>query len=263
MTPLVTLDGLSKRFGTSFVLTDVSLEIRRAEAIGIIGPSGGGKSTLLRCIDLLVTPTAGTITYHWADDAVVRGVRGRLRIDSAGNGEARISAERIRRDMGFVFQGLNLWSDRSVLHNLILAPMIVLGTSQENAVTRATELATQLGIVEKLTARIWEISGGQKQRVALARMLMMRPKLLLLDEVTSALDPLLVVDVMSLIRHLRDEGTTMVIVTHHLEFAASLCDRLVFLNEGRVVQIAPPLELLRRPAGEVVERFISMLHEAR
>jgi len=261
--PLVSVRGLRKQFGPLTVLDDISFDVRRGEALGIIGPSGGGKSTLLRCIDLLVPIDEGSIRYHFRRDLIASPDYGSVKIEVAEDSAQIVRIEEVRSAIGFVFQGLYLWQDRSVLDNLTLAPRVVLRLGRDDAEHRAVSLAEKLGLKDKLHARVWQLSGGQRQRVAIARMLMMSPALLLLDEITSALDPVLVADVMAMVQGLRDDGTTMVLVTHQIEFASRLCDRLAFLHEGRLVQIGTPADLLNNPANGVVERFISTVRAAR
>lgn len=234
--------------------------------MGVIGPSGGGKTTLLRCLDLLETIEKGHIEYHGPHNLSVtaNGVTGLLN-ESNPQGASLLehAINALRQDIGFVFQGFNLWDERTVLGNLILAPMIVLGQSHETASQKAQQLCQRFGLADKLHARAWQLSGGQRQRVAIIRALMMQPKLMLLDEITSALDPVLTVEVMQAIKQLRIDGLAMVIVTHHIEFASSLCDRILFLSNGRAVQIDTPENLRRSPATDEVKRFLDILRAAR
>ena len=260
------VDGIWKSFGQTTVLQGISFALKEKEILGVIGPSGGGKTTLLRCLDLLETIDQGRIDYHGPHNLFVAasGVSG---LKASGDGETQPIFENtinaLRRDIGFVFQGFNLWEERTVLGNLILAPMVVLGHNREVASAKARELCEMFGLGDKLNARVWQLSGGQRQRVAIIRALMMQPKLMLLDEITSALDPVLTVEVMQAIRQLRDEGLTMIIVTHHIEFASSLCDRVLFLSEGRAVQIDTPENLRKSPATDEVRRFLDILRAAR
>jgi ABC-type polar amino acid transport system ATPase subunit len=249
----VSVRSVAKSFGALVALHDVSLDIRRGEILGVIGPSGGGKSTLLRCLDGLEQPNSGSIEYF---------LDGQTRIDST-SALTSPSLTELRRLVGFVFQGLNLWEDRSVLENLALAPRLVTRSPRGEIEDRARTLCRRFGLEAKLHARTWELSGGEQQRAAIIRALMMRPRLVLLDEVTSALDPVLTVDVMNAIRQLRDEGLTLVVVTHHIEFASQLCDRILFLAAGRVVQLAAPSALRASPANAEVSRFLDLLVSAR
>ena len=263
---LLRVDNIWKRFGETEVLRGLSFTLREREILGVIGPSGGGKTTLLRCLDLLETVDRGEITYQGAHKMVVTadGVRG-LRAAPGGDGgpmsEAAINA--LRQDIGLVFQGFNLWEERSVLGNLVLAPMVVLAQPREEVEQSARDLCSQFGLQGKAEARVSELSGGQRQRVAIIRALMMQPKMMLLDEITSALDPVLTVEVMQAIRQLRNKGLTMIVVTHHLEFASSLCDRIMFLSRGEAVQIDTPDRLRSSPASAEVKKFLEVLRDAR
>jgi ABC-type polar amino acid transport system ATPase subunit len=263
---ILRVDGLWKRFGRVEVLRGISFALRQGEILGVIGPSGGGKTTLLRCLDLLESVDQGQISYHGPHYLTVAsdGTRG-LRISGkADNGELSEKAiNALRQDIGFVFQGFNLWEERTVLGNLVLAPTVVLGQSRGDAVGRARELCEQFGLGDKIEAKVTQLSGGQRQRVAIIRALMMQPKVMLLDEITSALDPVLTVEVMQAIRQLRDKGLTMIVVTHHLEFASSLCDRIMFLSRGEAVQVDTPDSLRASPASPEVKRFLEVLRDAR
>jgi len=256
--------NLRKNFGKLEVLKGLSFTLSRREILGVVGPSGGGKSTLLRCLNFLEWPTEGDITYC-----------GRIGV-SRKNGERHLTADdgsqiqlgdidlcRFRSRVGFVFQAFNLWEERSVMGNLTLAPRVVLGHSRRAAEDRAGALCKQFGIAAKLNARVADLSGGQRQRVAIIRALMMEPSVMLLDEVTSALDPVLTLEVMQAIRQLRDRGLTMVVVTHHIEFAASLCDRIMFLSGGVALQIDTPAKLRSHPVSDEIGSFLDVLQRAR
>jgi ABC-type polar amino acid transport system ATPase subunit len=260
------LDSISKSFGATLVLAGVSFELQPGEILGVIGPSGGGKSTLLRCINLLEHPDEGRleVTGSWVIDFGADLFPAVTRAGESSWGRLTEEIEnQLRRTIGMVFQGFNLWEERTVLENLILAPRVVLEKTRAEAVSEAEGLCRQYGLETKLHLDAWRLSGGQRQRVAIMRALMMKPKILLLDEVTSALDPVLTVEVMQVIRGLRDAGLAMILVTHHLEFASSLCDRLLFLDLGRIVQIDPPEVMRRSPASPEVKRFLQILTSAR
>jgi polar amino acid transport system ATP-binding protein len=242
-------------------LDDVSFEVRRGEAVGIIGPSGSGKSTLLKCIDLLVPLTAGTLTYALPNFIQVRAAQGETTISSTDG--TPISVSEVRRSIGFVFQRLHLWRERTVIENLTLGPRVVLGASKEDTEAKARSLADRFAISDRLDAHIWQLSGGQQQRTAIARALMMDPQLLLLDEITSALDPILTASVMDIILSLRANSMTMLVVTHHIEFAAQICDRLFFLDNGRILQTGTPNDLLNSPHTPAIERFLEVLRRIR
>lgn len=259
------LVGVSKSFGAIRALDSISLNVSEGEIVGVIGPSGSGKTTLLRCIDLLGEFDDGIINY-WGQYDISTSPNGTT-VRAIGEPEADLLADdvatRIRRDIGYVFQGLNLWEDRSVFNNLTLAPRIVGKMRRQDVEDRAAELSKEFGLEEKLRARPWELSGGQRQRVALVRALLMNPRILLLDEITSALDPVLTFDVMDAVRKLQQKRMTMIIVTHHLHFASRLCNRIAFLENGRCVQIDTPDALQSNPATPSVSRFLEILEETR
>jgi ABC-type polar amino acid transport system ATPase subunit len=260
------LDSIRKSFGATPVLAGVSFELQPSEILGVIGPSGGGKSTLLRCINLLEHPDAGRLEFvgAWAIEFDVESAPTATRW--GGSATEMLTEEienELRRTAGMVFQGFNLWEERTVLENLILAPQVVLGRKRAEVVAEAEDLCRLYGLESKLDLDAWRLSGGQRQRVAIMRALMMKPKILLLDEITSALDPVLTVEVMQVIRELRAAGLAMIIVTHHLEFASSLCDRLLFLDQGRIIQIDPPDIMRHSPATPEVKRFLQILTAAR
>lgn len=263
--PVLRVDQISKAFGVNAVIQDVSFELRSKQILGIIGPSGGGKTTLLKCLDLLEAADNGSVEYfnRWK----VCAANGSRTVCETGKEireelrDAHIYA--IRRRMGFVFQSFNLWEDRSVLGNLALAPMVVLKMPPAEAAERALGLCKRFGLGDKLEQKVWQLSGGQRQRVAIIRALMMEPEILLLDEVTSALDPVLTFDVLETIRELRQRGLTMILVTHHLEFASSVCDRLMFLAQGRVLQLDTPEQLRQQPVTPDIRQYLEILRAAR
>jgi polar amino acid transport system ATP-binding protein len=259
------VNGLTRRYGDLIALQEATFALHRGEILGVIGSSGSGKTTLLRCLDLLEPFDSGSIEYE--QRTMLRSVEGEgLMVKDVGTHNFSPITEdmacRLRRGIGFVFQGFNLWNERTVLDNLTLAPRVVRGEAQNDASEKAVTLCRQFGLADKLNARPWQLSGGQRQRVAILRALMMNPRIMLLDEVTSALDPVLTVEVMVAIRELRDEGLTMILVTHHLHFATNICDRLAFLSKGRIVQLDTPRQLQMAPANEEVERFLNVLADA-
>jgi ABC-type polar amino acid transport system ATPase subunit len=263
--PILRLTGVSKGFGVNVVLEDVTFDLRAGEILGIIGPSGGGKTTLLKCIDLLEMPETGTVEYfgrwkisnnhphHLATDLD--------RHDTADDLTEKLECL-IRRKIGFVFQSFNLWEERSVLQNLVLAPVVVKGVHPAAAEKRASDLCHRFGLSGKLAQDVWQLSGGERQRVAIIRALLMDPEILLLDEITSALDPVLTLDVLQTIRELRDLGLTMILVTHHIEFASSVCDRMMFLSRGKILQLDSPATLRQYPATKDVRSYLEILKEA-
>jgi polar amino acid transport system ATP-binding protein len=249
-TAMVLAEGLYKRFGRLEVLKGIDLEVARREVVCIIGPSGSGKSTLLRCINHLEKINAGRL---WVDGELVgyREQGGRLHELR----EKDICAK--RAEIGMVFQQFNLFPHMTVLDNVIEAPMRVKGVPKAEAVDRAEQLLDRAGMKEKAGAYPRQLSGGQQQRVAIARALAMQPKLMLFDEPTSALDPELVGDVLAVMHDLATTGMTMIVVTHEMGFAREVGDKLVFMDNGVVVEVGLPREVLASPAHERTRAFLS------
>jgi polar amino acid transport system ATP-binding protein len=249
MAPLIRIIDLHKSFGALEVLKGVDLEVARGERVSIIGPSGSGKTTLLRCVNFLERPTKGEI---WVDGQRIgqRAKGGRLR-DLSDREMARERAE-----IGFVFQRFNLFPHLSARDNVALAPRRVRGMARPQARELAAEMLRKVGLGHKLEEYPERLSGGQQQRVAIARVLAMQPKVILFDEPTSALDPELVGEVLSVMRALAEEGRTMMIVTHEIRFAGDVSDRVVFMDEGRIVEQGPPREVLRQPSQERTRAFL-------
>ena len=247
---LVQVEGIYKKFSTNWVLKNVYLEVAAGEVVGIIGPSGSGKSTLLRCINHLETIDAGRLLV----DGQLIGYR------QQGDKLFELSAKeatRQRREIGMVFQKFNLFSHLTALENVIEAPIRVLSKSKDEAVAEAVDLLNQVGLGEKLDSYPSQLSGGQQQRVAIARALAMKPKLMLFDEPTSALDPELVGEVLSVIRNLAEDGMTLVIVTHEIGFAKEVADRVIFMDEGQIVETGSPEQILTNPKEQRTRDFIS------
>jgi len=237
--PLLRVRGLRKVYGASVVLDGLNLDVHAHRTTALIGASGSGKSTLLRCIDLLEP----------VDDGVVL-------LDGRDVTDPRVDADEVRSRIGIVFQAYNLFPHLRVLDNLTLAPRRVHGVPRERAEHDALETLRRVGLADK--ARSWpdELSGGQQQRVAIARALVTRPRLLLLDEVTSALDPELVGEVLELLRDLGSEGMTMLLATHEMAFARDVADEVVFLDGGRVHEAGPPEQVLGAPREERTRQFL-------
>ncbi len=238
--------GLKKSYGNLSVIKGVDLELRRGEVLAIIGPSGSGKSTLIRCLNMLEIPTEGVIAYN--------GRRVENRFQSRGG---RIGCGELRRHVGMVFQHFNLFPHKTVMQNVCEGPIVVLKEPREEVEARATTLLGKVGLLEKRDAYPNHLSGGQKQRVAIARALAMRPDVLLLDEVTSALDPELVGEVLQVIRLLAQDGMTMAIVTHEMAFAADVADRVAFIDGGVICEIGTADAVIRNPTSERLQAFLS------
>jgi polar amino acid transport system ATP-binding protein len=233
-------EAIHKRFGDNEVLRGVDLDVAPGEVVCVIGPSGSGKSTLLRCLNLLERPTSGRV-FLGDDELTAPGV----------------SVDALRRRLGMVFQSFNLFPHRTVLDNVALAPVTVLGRDRTAARDEARELLAQVGLADKAAEHPARLSGGQQQRVAIARALAMRPEAMLFDEVTSALDPELVKDVLGVMRQLAEAGMTMVVVTHEMGFAREVGDRVVFMDGGVIVEQGDPAKVLSAPEAERTRRFLS------
>jgi polar amino acid transport system ATP-binding protein len=250
MTFVLQADGLTKSFNQRPVLRGVSLSIKEGESIVIVGPSGSGKTTFLRCLNWLETPDSGTI--------MLRGERvGR---DAGGRevGEALLARQRSR--IGFVFQRFNLFAHLSALDNVAIGPQRVLGLSPQQARERARVELARVHLASHVDKRPSQLSGGQQQRVAIARTLAMQPDLILFDEPTSALDPELVTEVVDVMRELALSGLTLVAVTHEMRFARAAADRVVFMDDGAIIEEGTPEQIFDTPASERTRRFLAHLH---
>lgn len=247
---IVVAEGIKKRFGTLEVLSGLDLSAREHDVVTLIGASGSGKSTFLRCLNLLEVPDAGSIT--------IDGERIQMRETSKGQSLpcSMKQVNRLRAGIGMVFQNFNLWSHMTVLENVITPPMKVLGLTRREAVERAEALLAKVGLHDRMQHYPAHISGGQQQRCAIARALAMEPKLLLFDEPTSALDPELVGEVLKVIRLLAEEGRTMVMVTHEMAFAREVSTEVLFLHKGKIEERAAPAELFGSPRTERCRKFI-------
>lgn len=248
--------GIKKAFGQLEVLKGVSLTAHRHDVISILGASGSGKSTFLRCINLLETPDAGTITVG-GEQLRLKPVNGTLEAAD------RRQVERIRSKLAMVFQQFNLWSHMTVLENVMEAPVHVLGQSRKEAMEKAKHLLDKVGVVQKLDVYPSMLSGGQQQRVAIARALAMEPEVMLFDEPTSALDPELVGEVLKVMRDLAQEGRTMLVVTHEMAFAREVSTEVVFLHQGMVLEQGKPSEVFDNPQTERFRQFSRGLGDGR
>ena len=242
--PIISISGMKKSYGSFDVLRDMNLDVHKGEVISIIGPSGTGKSTFLRCLNLLEQPTSGSILIDGEDI---------LKPDA--------NVPLLRRRMGMVFQSFNLFNGMSVLDNLCLAPMQLLGKSREEAEKRALELLQMVGMAERAEALPDQLSGGQKQRIAIARALAMDPEILLFDEPTSALDPTMVNEVLGVMTRLARQGMTMLVVTHEMRFARQVSSRVLFFADGVVYEDGTPDQLFDNPQRERTKQFIQQIHE--
>ena len=248
-TPVIEVRGLVKRFGAHEVLKGINLSLQGGEILAIIGPSGSGKSTLIRCLNMMEIQDEGTLRYRGR--TIAKTFKGKN--ESIGYGE-------LRRHVGMVFQHFNLFPHKSVIQNVVEGPVVVLKTPRAEAEARAMDLLSRVGLADKRDAYPNHLSGGQKQRVAIARALAMQPDLLLLDEITSALDPELVGEVLAVIRQLADDGMTMAIVTHEMAFAADVASRVVFIDGGVIAVEGSPDTVIRRPENERLKSFLARFH---
>jgi polar amino acid transport system ATP-binding protein len=239
---LLRVEGLHKYYGALHVLRGIDLTVARGTVVVLIGPSGSGKSTFLRCLNRLEEPSSGHI---YIDGVDITALRKRLPL--------------MRRNIGMVFQHFNLFPHMTALGNVAEGPRTVLRMSRAEAEARAHDLLAKVGLAEKANARPAELSGGQQQRVAIARALAMQPEIMLFDEVTSALDPELVAGVLAVMRKLAEEGMTMVVVTHEMEFARQVGDRVVMFEHGAVIEQGKPNEVLRNPQHASTQRFLRSL----
>jgi polar amino acid transport system ATP-binding protein len=241
---MIKIDNITKSFGSTVVLNEVSLDVRSGEVLAIIGRSGSGKSTLLRCLNGLERIDGGTITFEGKPLSYERS-----------------ALRSLRRDVAMVFQSYNLFPHMTVEDNVSFAPRIVGGMRDEPARKLAAEMLDRVGLSDKLQSHPRDLSGGQQQRVAIARALAVKPKLLLLDEVTAALDPELVGEVLRVLSDLANDGLTMILVTHEIGFAKMAADRVLFMHSGKVHEIGPAAEVLEQPRTPELQKFLSaVLH---
>ncbi|WP_212775227.1 amino acid ABC transporter ATP-binding protein [Polycladomyces abyssicola] len=237
---MIRVEHLRKQFGTLEVLKDISVEIQEKEVVCVIGPSGSGKSTFLRCLNLL-EPVSG----------------GKVWVDGHDLTDPKTDINKVRTEVGMVFQQFNLFPHKRVIENITLAPIQVRGWTKEKAEIKAMELLNKVGLADKAQAYPEQLSGGQQQRVAIARALAMDPKVMLFDEPTSALDPEMVGEVLAVMKQLAQEGMTMVVVTHEMGFAREVSDRVLFMDQGVIVEEGPPNELFNAPKHERTRAFLS------
>jgi octopine/nopaline transport system ATP-binding protein len=248
--PVVAVDDLHKSYGEHHVLKGISLRAHEGDVVSLIGASGSGKSTLLRCINLLEIPDAGRISINGEE----------VRLGHERNGTPKIlqprQVERLRTQLSMVFQSFNLWPHRTVLENVIEAPVYVLGEKRQEAIAHAEHLLEKVGMADKRHSYPAFLSGGQQQRVAIARALAMRPNVMLFDEPTSALDPEMVGEVLRVIRGIAEEGCSMILVTHEMAFARDVSSHVVFLHQGLVEEEGPPQQVMLDPHSERCRQFV-------
>lgn len=239
---MIKITNLEKSFGRNTVLKGISTEIKEGEVVAIIGPSGSGKSTFLRCMNLLETPTKGEIWYRQIEVT-----------------NPKVDLMSVRQNIGMVFQHFHLFPHKTVLENLTYAPITVKGMSKEEAEKIGLNLLSKVGLAEKAAEYPNRLSGGQKQRVAIARALAMSPEVMLFDEPTSALDPEMVKEVLDVMKSLVQTGMTMAIVTHEMGFAREVADRVLFLDDGRLVEDSPPAEFFSSPKSNRAKEFLEKM----
>lgn len=244
---MITLDNIHLKYGDKNILNGVSLNIQEGEVIALIGPSGSGKTTLLRSINALSLPHLGSVTI---DDTTVH-------YNHRPHGR---DLAKLRQHTGMVFQAFHLFPHKTVLQNIMEGPVMVKKENKDVARQKATGLLKKVGLLDKKDAYPSQLSGGQQQRIAIARALAMDPKVMLFDEPTSALDIELIGDVLKVIREVSDEGMTMLIVTHQIGFAAEIADRMLFMDEGRIIEEGSPEELLQHPKEDRLKKFLSMIN---
>jgi len=249
---MLKLEDIHKRFGDLEVLRGVNLDVAKGEVVCVLGPSGSGKSTLLRCVNLLEPPEQGEIFLEGRD--ICKG-------PGSGTGESSWELDFVRQRVGMVFQQFNLFPHKTVLENVTMAPEKVLDKPRAEVKAKATALLERVGLSDKLSQYPERLSGGQQQRVAIARALAMDPQVMLFDEVTSALDPELVKEVLDTMRELAAEGMTMLVVTHEMEFAKEVGDQVVFMDGGVIVEQGRPIDVLDNPCEERTKKFLGLVLE--
>ncbi|MGD9568286.1 MAG: amino acid ABC transporter ATP-binding protein [Sedimentibacter sp.] len=239
---MIEIKNVNKKFGNNHVLKDVSIKVNKGDKVVIIGPSGSGKSTLLRCMNLLEVPNSGNIIFEGQNIT-----------------DKNCDINKVRQKMGMVFQLFNLFPHLTVMENITLAPVKLNLQSKEEAEKNAIKLLERIGLAEKKNEYPNKLSGGQKQRIAIVRSLVMKPDIMLFDEPTSALDPEMIGEVLNLMKELADEGMTMVVVTHEMGFAKSVANRILFMDEGQILEENNPMDFFTNPTHERAKEFLSKI----
>ncbi|OLN27070.1 amino acid ABC transporter ATP-binding protein [Desulfosporosinus metallidurans] len=239
---MIQLEGVNKHFGHLHVLKEINLTVKSGEKLVVIGPSGSGKSTLIRCMNLLEKPSSGKVT-----------------VDGVEITAHKAQVAKVRQSVAMVFQQFNLYPHKTVLENLTLAPMLIKGVPKEEAMETGMAYLNRVGLKEKAGVYPSQLSGGQQQRVAIARALAMRPKIMLFDEPTSALDPEMIQEVLDVMIDLAHEGITMVVVTHEMGFAKTVADRVIFMDEGQIMESNSPDQFFANPTHERTKSFLSRI----
>lgn len=239
MNKIIRVVNVKKSFDKDTILNNVSLDIYQGEVVSIIGPSGSGKTTLLRCLNLLNEPDSGQIYFN--ENNLI---------------DPKTNLNELRMKMGMVFQNFNLFNQKTVLQNLTIAPIKLLKMSKEDAKTRALELLLEVGMEDFENTRVEVLSGGQKQRVAIARALMINPEIMLFDEPTSALDPEMTAEVLNVMTKLANSGMTMVVVTHEMQFAKKISDRIIFMESGDIIEVGTPSQIFSKPNSKKAKDFL-------
>ncbi|MCH4172608.1 MAG: amino acid ABC transporter ATP-binding protein [Lactobacillus sp.] len=240
MTSKIKVQDLKKNYGENHVLKGIDLDVQNNEVVVIIGPSGSGKSTLLRCLNRLEAPSSGSIV-----------------VDDVDISDPKADINKVRQNIGMVFQHFNLFNNLSVSENITLAPMELKGETKEQAQTQAKKLLETVGLADKFDAKVQSLSGGQQQRVAIARALAMNPDVMLFDEPTSALDPEMVGDVLGVMKDLAKQGMTMVVVTHEMGFAKEVADRVIFVDDGKILEQGKPDAIFSNPQNPRLQDFLN------
>lgn len=241
-TPILAVRDLKKGFEGMHVLKGVSLDVYPKDVIAVIGASGGGKSTFLRCLNLLEEPDGGSVIFHGYDLV-----------------NDKLNLNKLRAKMGMVFQSFNLFNNMNVIENVTFAQKEVLHRSEEEALERAKKALEEVGMLDHMGYRVSSLSGGQKQRVAIARSLVMDPDIMLFDEPTSALDPMMVGEVLKVMQRLANNGMTMIVVTHEMNFAKNVSNRIVFFDRGHIAEDTTPSEFFENPKTEAAKKFLGMI----